>query len=496
MTTMAAVFTTTDVFCPVPIASSSTALSQLLKGGTRSDQLPICEISRPASAASTRSSICTESTAEAEVIPDISPDSLILSYANDVSTPHELASLPGRASTPSRTLLSLPFELYRPIFAFVTDLNDLRNLAVASRVTQPDAELFLHSTISAFGIREVTARCRHLARYPRVASFVRKIVFRDLPGADKTWPSCYPLSSFYTVVKSALRNTQRLTYLDASILPTSALPTGPDTTFRLQHFIHDGLVVGLDAINFFLDQSSIEHIILNPFSYYELHEDDEHYRRLLYTILPNLRTVSCGLSVAIRLVESRPLEQFVIPWRQDCLDSDQLERLVRALSSKRERARSSGQAGMCDRERMPLKSLVVERLFAGREGLGCITKYLNELEHLSLVIALGSDWLNDLAPLKHLKSLSIVQDSFFDTQDEKAMLDKLHLSCPSVTSVYIKGEWSRTSPTQSLTDPRTVEANSRSSARHGLAVHWERDADSGEWSCLGDVDIAAVSLPF
>lgn len=112
----------------------------------------------------------------------------------------------------------------------------------------------------------------------------------------------------------------------------------------------------------------------------QLHEDDEHYRRLLYTILPNLRSVSCGLSVAIRLVESRPLDQFIIPWRQDCLDSDQLERLVRALSSKRGRP-----------DRPPLRALAVERLFAGRDGLACIAKHLKELEHLSLVIAWGSD---------------------------------------------------------------------------------------------------------
>lgn len=97
--------------------------------------------------------------------------------------------------------LSLPFELYRPIFAFVTDLRDLRNLAVASRVTQPDAERFLHAIVSATGIKEVTARCRHLAQFPRVAAFVRKLILRDL--SEKTWPSCYPLSSFYSVVKCA-----------------------------------------------------------------------------------------------------------------------------------------------------------------------------------------------------------------------------------------------------------------------------------------------------
>lgn len=291
---------------------------------------------------------------------------------------------------------------------------------MASRITQPDAERFLHAAIFAYGVREVANRCRHLARYPRVAIFTRKIVFRDL--AEKTWPSCQPLPAFFSLISgafpvtppcriavmtrfgnfviAALRNTPKLTYLDASILPTNSLPT--DVSFRLEQFMHDGLVIGHDAVNFFTEQSSIQHLVLNPFSYYEvslilvrsyyppvfirysrhiqLHDDDEHYRRLLYTILPQLRSVSCGLSVAIRLVESRPLERFVIPWRQDCLDSDQLERLVRALSSRRGGNRGSD-----------LKSFVVERRFAGREGLQCITKYLKGLEHLGLVVSYASE---------------------------------------------------------------------------------------------------------
>lgn len=191
---------------------------------------------------------------------------------------------------------------------------------------------------------------------------------------------------------AALRNTPKLTYLDASILPTHSLPSG--VPFRLETFVHEGLVIGHDAVNFFTEQSTIKDLILNPFSYYEvsincriiysranlprciqLHEDDEHFRRLLLTILPNLRSLSCGLSVAIRLVRSRPLTRFVIPPRHDCLDSDQLERVVRALSS-----------GHGD-----LKRLVVERRFSGREGLQCITKGLQDLEHLGLVVSYASE---------------------------------------------------------------------------------------------------------
>lgn len=108
----------------------------------------------------------------------------------------------------------------------------------------------------------------------------------------------------------------------------------------------------------------------------QLHEDDEHYRRLLLTILPDLRSLSCGLSVAIRLVRSRPLTRFVIPPRHDCLDSDQLERVVRALGN--------GHDG-------GLKRLVVERRFAGREGLQCIAKGLRDLEHLGLVVPYASE---------------------------------------------------------------------------------------------------------
>jgi hypothetical protein len=97
--------------------------------------------------------------------------------------------------------VSLPFELYRPIFAFISDHRDLRNLAVASRITQPDAERLLHAKVSSKGIREVADRCRFLARYPRVAAFVRKIVFRD--REPKTWPSCQPLPSFFALIAGA-----------------------------------------------------------------------------------------------------------------------------------------------------------------------------------------------------------------------------------------------------------------------------------------------------
>ena len=73
------------------------------------------------------------------------------------------------------------------------------------------------------------------------------------------------------ILAAALRNTSKLTYLDASILPTNSLPNG--VTFRLETFIHEGLVIGHDAVNFFTEQFTIKDLILNPFSYYEVSID-------------------------------------------------------------------------------------------------------------------------------------------------------------------------------------------------------------------------------
>lgn len=151
---------------------------------------------------------------------------------------------------------------------------------------------------------------------------------------------------------------------------------------------------------------------------------------------------------------------FVVPERPDCLDSDQLERVVRALctgTNNTSPSSSSGSGGAGagkneDRLAPPsrrtssirnlnitsyspasasasyspatssplisfpssvpssstppqamqagggLKSLIVERKFAGREGLQCIAKELRALEHLSVVLGLGSEvrWLDFL----------------------------------------------------------------------------------------------------
>lgn len=109
-----------------------------------------------------------------------------------------------KSTNPLERSVCLPFELYRPIFAFITDHKDLKNLAVASRVTQPDAERFLHAKVCAKGVRQVADRCRFLARYPRVAALVRKIVFRD--RELKTWTLCQPLPSFFALVAGACLN--------------------------------------------------------------------------------------------------------------------------------------------------------------------------------------------------------------------------------------------------------------------------------------------------
>lgn len=97
---MAMVIAATEVVCPMPTVPSSSATVALLKSGTRTE-LAICEISRPASVASTKSSICTESTADALSLPDLSTDSLEVSYGAGVLTPHEHASPPERALSPT-----------------------------------------------------------------------------------------------------------------------------------------------------------------------------------------------------------------------------------------------------------------------------------------------------------------------------------------------------------------------------------------------------------
>jgi hypothetical protein len=107
-----------------------------------------------------------------------------------------------------------------------------------------------------------------------------------------------------------------------------------------------------------------------------MHPDDEHYRRLLYTVLPNLTSLSCGLSVAIRLVRNRPITRLTIPARPDCLESDQLERVIAALQFA---------------PYTSLRRLSIERRFASRDGLQCITKELRDLRSLSLAVSYTSE---------------------------------------------------------------------------------------------------------
>ncbi|SRR5258708_4180945 len=111
-----------------------------------------------------------------------------------------------------------------------------------------------------------------------------------------------------------------------------------------------------------------------------MHEDDEHYRRRLYTVLPNLETLACGPSVAIRLVKNRPIHRLIVPARPDYIESDQLERVITALRS------SPGCPG-CP----TVRQLVIERRLASRAGLQCVVKELKDLRVLSLIVSYASD---------------------------------------------------------------------------------------------------------
>lgn len=111
-----------------------------------------------------------------------------------------------------------------------------------------------------------------------------------------------------------------------------------------------------------------------------MHEDDEHYRRRLYTVLPNLETLACGPSVAIRLVKNRPIHRLIVPARPDYIESDQLERVITALRS------SPGCPG-CP----TVRQLVIERRLASRAGLQCVVKELKDLRVLSLMVSYASD---------------------------------------------------------------------------------------------------------
>lgn len=218
--------TTTLLYDVAGTSSSVVEITKLVGGGGTCCEIPnttsttLCDVLNPHRAASSVSShsdsplldaptsdhdVCpSESAAPSAPVPrphPTAPRGKYSKYRYNVTNLQETHKRTSTIHSLGRST-SLPFELYRPIFAFVTDPRDLRNLAVASPITQPDAERFLHSTICAYGIRDVTNRCRHLARFPRVAAFTRKIVFRDI--ADKSFSSCQPLPSFFSLVESAL----------------------------------------------------------------------------------------------------------------------------------------------------------------------------------------------------------------------------------------------------------------------------------------------------
>ena len=70
---------------------------------------------------------------------------------------------------------------------------------------------------------------------------------------------------------AAFRNVPGLMHLDASILPSNALPIR--ASFALQSFRHDNLIIGIDALAFLSNQSNIRDLCINPYSYYEASEN-------------------------------------------------------------------------------------------------------------------------------------------------------------------------------------------------------------------------------
>ena len=120
--------------------------------------------------------------------------SLMFSQSPSTPQPSSSASKSDGPNGPVR----IPYELFRPIIALVECPEDLRNLAVASRITQTDAEMFLHRVVTAKGIRELVHRCRWLVRNPRLALLVRQIIFRDV--GEYGWPDRQPLPALYTLI--------------------------------------------------------------------------------------------------------------------------------------------------------------------------------------------------------------------------------------------------------------------------------------------------------
>lgn len=122
-------------------------------------------------------------------------------------------------------------------------------------------------------------------------------------------------------------------------------------------------------------------------------------------------------------------------------------------------------------------------------------------------------------------------DSFFDSHDEKLALDKLRVICPSLSSVYVQEHSTqRSSQIQTLSyaltelealrsSTSTVNSNSSSSLLGSvgtsssattvgtgassasgtgrsamLADHWMYMTLTGEWVCVGQVDVRSLAV--
>lgn len=125
---------------------------------------------------------------------------------------------------------------------------------------------------------------------------------------------------------------------------------------------------------------------------------------------------------------------------------------------------------------------------------------------LNIVITpMKFQWLVDLSSLKSLQSLSLVGDSFFDSHDEKMALDKLRAICPTLSSVFIhENSTQRIAQLQLLSHASTnslahqtlnsLTRNSDLNSRAVLADHWVYAPLTGEWACVGQVDLRDLAL--
>lgn len=197
---------------PAPIDTDSTELNDTLPA-MKTDNIDD-DLSNLSSNTSTvdASDVASFESVTAAREQHVSPPARSATRTPNISPPTTSTS----SSSSQQHCLSLPFELYRPIIENITSTRDLRTLAVCSRITQPDAERLLHHTVQAYGLRAVAQRCVFLARYPRVARMVRRVVFRERDEhsdsnttgtssttsgtREKSWSSAQPLPAFFRLV--------------------------------------------------------------------------------------------------------------------------------------------------------------------------------------------------------------------------------------------------------------------------------------------------------